>query len=153
MDAPTQKPQRGYTSADTRPSSRLEPSEFGGGVGSCPTCGCPHVPGDLPKARWDSESGHLLLEGPTGETPPGQNSGPGSLACSQEQSEGMGWHRGQGTCAPQNLSTRPPASDPHSWVCAFLPLEPPVWKVFPTGEAELRGCGPELLGEGTEKGS
>lgn len=63
MDTPTQKPQRGYTSADRRPSSRLEPSEAGGGVGSCPTCGCPHVPGDLPKARWDSESGHLLLEG------------------------------------------------------------------------------------------
>lgn len=64
MDAPPQKPQRGYTSANTRPSSRLEPSEAGGGVGSCLTCGCPHLPGDLPKARWDSADwGHLLLEG------------------------------------------------------------------------------------------
>lgn len=75
------------------------------------------------------------------ETPPGQNCGPGSPACSQEQAEGMGWHRDQGTCIPQNLSTIPPrpVPDPHSWVRAFLPLEPPVWKVFPKGEAELRG--------------
>lgn len=63
MDTPPQKPQRGYTSANTHPSSRLEPSEAGGGVGSCLTCGCPHLPGDLPKARWDSDWGHLLLEG------------------------------------------------------------------------------------------
>lgn len=64
MDAPPQKPQQRYTSANTRPSSRLEPSEAGGGVGSCLTCGCPHLPGDLPKARWDSDWGHLCWRGP-----------------------------------------------------------------------------------------
>lgn len=59
------------------------------------------------------------------------------------RSRQKGWG-GTGTKArvfPRISAPSPPrpVPDPHSWVRAFLPLEPPVWKVFPKGEAELRG--------------